>query len=356
MNSLFSKRALEPYVIAEIGVNHGGDLDRAKRQIRLAKLGGASCVKFQTYKAGTLASRFSPSYWDLSEEPTTSQYELFSKYDGFGQEEYEELARFSGTLNIDFASTPFDLASVDFLANLVPFFKVASADLTNLPLLRKVASKGLPVILSTGASHLWEIASAVEILEQAGAPEVVLLHCILNYPTLFTNANLSMIESLQVAFPSMEVGYSDHTKADESLSALEVAFSLGATVLEKHFTDNPDEGGNDHYHAMTQVQLSLFLERCETRLKLLGTASTKKPLLSEEVARANARRSIHAAVEIKKGELFSPDNLICKRPGGGIDPLHWDLLIGKVSGRKIMSDEKVSMLDLVGDLAADVRQ
>ena len=226
---------------------------------------------------------------------------------------------------------------------------MASADLTNLPLLRKVANKGLPVILSTGASHLWEIASAVEILEEAGAPEIILLHCILNYPTLLANANLSMISSLQATFPSMEVGYSDHTKADDSLSALEVAFSLGAIVLEKHFTDNPDEGGNDHYHAMTQAQLSSFLVKCGTRLELLGTASIKKPLISEESARANARRSIHAAIDIERGDSFSSDNLICKRPGGGIDPLHWDSIIGKTSGRKITSDEKVSMLDLGGD-------
>ena len=152
-----------PYVIAEIGVNHEGSLELAKLLIKQAKEGGADAVKFQTYKAETLASKNSPSYWDLSKEKTTSQYKLFKKFDNFDEEDYFELYEYSMKLNIDFLSTPFDMKSIEFLDEIVPFFKIASADINNVPFLRKVASKSKPVILSTGASNKDEINNAIKI-------------------------------------------------------------------------------------------------------------------------------------------------------------------------------------------------
>ncbi|MBA2706714.1 MAG: N-acetylneuraminate synthase family protein, partial [Gemmatimonadaceae bacterium] len=198
-----------PYVIAEIGVNHEGSLDLAKRLIELAKEGGADAAKFQTYKAESLASRHSPAYWDLSKEPTTSQFRLFQKYDGFGPEDYRELARHCGEIGIDFVSTPFDRDAVELLAPLMPFFKIASADLTNTPLLRQVAGHGKPVVLSTGASTRAEIGEAVGTLRHAGCRELSLLRCVLNYPTADENANLGMIGALERDYPELVIGYSD---------------------------------------------------------------------------------------------------------------------------------------------------
>ncbi|MFM8452189.1 MAG: N-acetylneuraminate synthase family protein, partial [Acidimicrobiaceae bacterium] len=164
-----------PYVIAEIGVNHEGSLETAKQLIESAKRGGADAAKFQTYKAGLIASKFSPSYWDTSKEPTTSQYELFTKYDVFGEAEYKELAAHCNKHEIEFISTPFDLGAVDMLDPLVRYFKIASADITNPPLLKKVAATGKPVILSSGASNIDEIDAALTILRSAGAKEICLM-------------------------------------------------------------------------------------------------------------------------------------------------------------------------------------
>jgi sialic acid synthase SpsE len=165
-----------PYVIAEIGVNHEGSIDQAKRLIELAKAGGANAAKFQSYKADTLASRHSPAYWDTTKEPTQSQHQLFKKYDKFGANDYLILAKHCQDVGIDFLSTPFDDAAVEFLDPIVPFFKIASADLTNVPFLRKIAAKRKAVVLSTGASTLGEIDIAIDTLIQAGCQDIVLLH------------------------------------------------------------------------------------------------------------------------------------------------------------------------------------
>ena len=239
-----------PYVIAEIGVNHEGSLATAKLLIESAKRGGADAAKFQTYKAGLIASKFSPSYWDTSKEPTTSQYELFTKYDSFGEAEYKELAMHCKKHDIEFVSTPFDLGAVDMLNPLVRFFKIASADITNPPLLKKVAATGKPVILSTGASNIGEIDAALAILHSAGAKEICLMHCILNYPTRNENAHLGMLDDLRNRYPELLLGYSDHTLPNEQMTSLIAAHLLGAVVLEKHFTLDKTLPGNDHYHAM----------------------------------------------------------------------------------------------------------
>ena len=200
-----------PYIIAEIGVNHEGSLEKAKELIDLAKKSGAHAAKFQSYKASTIASRHSPAYWDLKEEPTKSQFELFQKYDVFNSREYQILADYCRKVRIDFLSTPFDLDFVDSLDSLMSVFKVASADITNVPLLRSVAQRTKPVILSTGASTIDEINTAVLILNEAGCKNIALMHCVLAYPTPYSMANLNMIGGLEKTFPDCLVGYSDHT-------------------------------------------------------------------------------------------------------------------------------------------------
>lgn len=337
-----------PYVIAEIGVNHEGSLDRAKELIDLARRGGADAAKFQSYKAGTLASKHSPSYWDTSKEPTRSQYALFQKYDRFGANEYAVLAEHCREVGIDFLSTPFDDAAVDFLEPLMPFYKIASADLTNIPFLRRIAAKGKPVVLSTGASTLGEIDIAMETLSRAGCDEVALLHCVLNYPTENANAHLRMIEGLKRAYPGHVVGYSDHTLPDEAMTPLVSAYLLGAVVLEKHFTHDKTLPGNDHYHAMDVSDLTRFVEMARRIQTLLGDSDHKEPATTEEIARRNARRSIVLLCDVPPGHLLREEDLTYKRPGTGISPLHWDEIVGRKVIAALDADHVMQWQDLVG--------
>lgn len=328
-----------PYVIAEIGVNHGGSLELAKRLIELAKQGGADAAKFQSYKADTLASKNSPAYWDLTKEPTASQYLLFQKYDSFGTDDYVALAEHCKKIGIDFLSTPFDDGAIEFLDPLVPFFKIASADITNIPFLRKVASKGKPVVLSTGASTLAEIDMAVETLLQAGCDNLALLHCILNYPTEEQNAHLGMISGLAHAYPALLLGYSDHTLPDEAMTALVAAHLLGAVVIEKHFTHDKTLPGNDHYHAMDINDLARFVELSARVHRLLGKSSLKAPIPSEQISRLNARRSIVLARDVTAGQVLVEDDLTYKRPGTGVSPLFWDDVLGRRAAQNLFSDD-----------------
>jgi len=335
----------EPYVIAEIGVNHEGSLDLAKRLVELAKAGGADAAKFQTYKADTLASRHSPAYWDTSKEPTQSQFELFKKYDAFGAAEYQALAEHCASLGIDFVSTPFDDAAVDMLAPLVPFFKVASADLTNTPLLRRVARTKKPLVLSVGASTIEEIDGALHTLHTAGATDIALLHCILNYPTADENANLWMLNDLAERYPKCVLGYSDHTVPKDGLPSLVAAWLLGAVILEKHFTHDTSLQGNDHYHAMTSEHLRDFRSEVARIRPLLGVR-TKAPLASEEIARLNARRSIVVARDLSAGHRIVEADITYKRPGTGISPLSWDDVIGRTTRRALVADDVLQWSDL----------
>ncbi len=334
-----------PYIIAEVGVNHEGSLSKAKELIDLAHEGGVDAVKFQTYKAERLASKTSPAYWDLGEEPTTSQYELFKKYDSFEAREYELLAEHCQKVGIHFLSTPFDDEAVGFLAPLVPCMKIASADITNVPLLRKVAATGKPVLLSTGASTLAEIDMAVAELEAAGCASLALLHCVLNYPTPYGHAHLNMINGLARAFPHYLIGYSDHTVPDPCMLILTAAYLKGARVIEKHFTFDKTLPGNDHYHAMDVNDLRRFKEN----LALLGLAEGRKhkaPLPEESLARRNARRSIVLTRPVSPGTILTAEMLTCLRPAFGVSPIHWDKVIGQKAANSLESGHVLTWPDL----------
>lgn len=335
-----------PYVIAEVGVNHEGSIDQARRLIDLAKQGGADAVKFQSYKADTLASKNSPSYWDTTKEPTRSQHQLFSKYDRFSPQDYAVLAEHCSQIDIDFLSTPFDDAAIDFLDPLMPFYKVASADLTNIPFLRKIAKKNKPVLLSTGASTLGEIDIAVETLARAGCGPIALLHCVLNYPTESVNAHLRMIQGLKRAYPNHILGYSDHTLPDDVMTSLVAAHLLGAVILEKHFTHDKSLPGNDHYHAMDVNDLKSFLERARGIHELLGGSDHKEPLLTELTSRKNARRSIVLSRDVSAGHMLALGDMTYKRPGTGISPLHWDEVLGRKTLKPLEADHVLQWEDL----------
>ena len=338
----------DPYIIAEIGVNHEGDLDRAKRLIDAAAAGGAHAAKFQTYKADKLAAKgASPAYWDRTKEAADSQHTLFQRWDNFGDNEYKALAAHCADAGVDFMSTPFDLEAVDLLAPLMPAVKIASADLTNIPLLRKVAATGLPVILSTGAARMDEIATALAVLGDAGAASVSLLHCILNYPTLPENGQLAQIPALQRAFGAeCAIGYSDHVKpeGDGSTPALEMAVHLGAVVLEKHFTDDKTGVGNDHYHAMDQRDLAAFTAKLTQLRALFG--SGRRDLDGQQAAISNARRRIIAARDMAEGEVLTEADLIPLRSNVGVEIAHWDAVVGRRAARPILAGAPLHWRDL----------
>ena len=287
-----------PYIIAEAGVNHEGSMDLAKRLICEAREGGADAIKFQTYKAGTLASKDSPAYWDTTKEPTKSQYELFTRHDSFWKKEFEQLKRWCDDEGIAFMSTPFDVESARFLDPLMDVFKISSSDITNKPFIEYLCDFGKPILLSTGASALHEVDEAVEWIEAKGN-RLALLHCVLNYPTLDENAGLGMIVGLRRHFPHLPIGYSDHTLPDD-MHILVTATLLGARILEKHFTFDKTLPGNDHYHAMDKNDLALFRSRMQAVLTSVGDFAVRS-YPSEEPARQNARRSLVAARPIARG-------------------------------------------------------
>jgi N-acetylneuraminate synthase len=325
-----------PYVIAEAGVNHEGKMELAIRLINEAKEGGADAIKFQTYKAHTIASKHSPSYWDTTKEPTKSQYELFQKYDKFWKKEFEELKKVCDRAGIEFLSTPFDVESALFLNDLMDVFKISSSDITNRPFIEFMAGFGKPIILSTGASYMDEVEEAKGWIEHFGN-KLALLHCVLNYPTEDRNANLGMIRDLKRKYPDTIIGYSDHTLPGD-MRILETVVLLGAVILEKHFTFDKTLPGNDHYHAMDKEDLKAFRERMVRLMTLLGDFE-KKPLSSEEPARANARRSLVAQRAIKKGSIIQPADLTWKRPAGGISPRSIQDVIGKKAEKDINEDD-----------------
>lgn len=334
-----------PYIIAEAGVNHECDVNIAKRLIDEAKEGGADAIKFQTYKAERIASKDSPSYWDLTKEPTDSQYRLFKKYDRFWKNEFEMLKAHCDRLGIEFMSTPFDIESATFLNDLMDVFKISSSDLNNKPFIEYICGFGKPVLLSTGAAYVWEIEQSVSWIGESGNA-LALLHCVLNYPTDDANANLAMILDLRRRFPEKMIGYSDHTLPGD-MRSLEIATLLGARILEKHFTYDKYLPGNDHYHAMDKDDLKRFHASLNSLFVILGERD-KKPLESEEKARQNARRSLVAAQVIPAGKKVEAGDITWKRPGHGIDPRDYERLIGKSAKARIEEDTVLqwSMFDV----------
>jgi sialic acid synthase SpsE len=336
----------KPYIIAEIGVNYYDIAKQnnislmvaAKLMVKEAKESGANAVKFQSYKAGKIASKNSPSYWDLSKETTNNQFELFKKYDKFGELEYIEICDYCKEIGIDFMSTPFDLDSIDYLDKLVKTHKISSSDITNYPLLKKISKTGKKILLSTGASNLEEVKKAVQVIENEGNRDIVLLHCILNYPTLNNNAHLNMIKDLKKL--GYEVGYSDHTLPDEGMLVLSTAVTMGATWIEKHFTLDKTLPGNDHYHAMDSNDLKKF----SNNLKLLGEImgeEFKHSIPTEEISRLNARRSVYVNTDLAKGKILREENLICKRPANGVCASSFEDLIGKRLNQNIKKDTSI---------------
>ena len=339
---------LNPYIIAEIGMNYEGSLPRAKAMIEQVAAGGGHAAKFQTYKADKLAAKHtSPAYWDTTQEPTKSQHELFGRFDAFGEAEYAELAGHCESLGIDFMSTPFDLEAVEYLTPLMPVTKVASADLTNIPLIRKIAKTGNPMVMSVGAGSHQEMERAISEALDGGAPSLTLLHCVLNYPTPRENAQLSQIKVLQERYSDrVAVGYSDHVRpeADGTMPALEIAALYGARVIEKHFTDNKLGVGNDHYHAMNEADLKNFVNRLGIYRELHGDGNLH--LDTQESAITNARRRIIAATHLAAGQVIAESDLIALRSNVGIEIYDWDKVVGAKIKTAVAAEAPIAWEDL----------
>lgn len=338
-------RATRPYVIAEIGVNYYdtarvmgiSPLEAAKLYIDKAAGAGIDCAKFQSYKAGTIVSKNSPAYWDTTKEPTKTQYELFLKFDSFGEAEYRELSEYTHGKGLDFTSTPFDYASADYLEELVDFYKISSSDLSNLPFIRHIGAKGKPVVLSVGAAYLSEVDEAVRALKESGCRDLTLLHCVLSYPTAPENANLRIIQTLKRDFPELKVGFSDHVAPDETMMTLAAAYMLGAEVIEKHFTLDKTLPGNDHYHAGEPEDFARAIANFRWIDTVLGSGE-KTVLDCERVPRREARRSLVLTRDMKAGETLHKEDLMPKRPGTGISPAYTDIVLGRKLVRDLAED------------------
>lgn len=335
----------KPYVIAEAGVNFYDTaklrgvtpLEEAMHYVDKAKEAGIDAIKFQSYKANTIASKNSPAYWDTTKETTQSQYELFTKFDSFGEEEYRALYEHCKKVGIDFMSTPFDYASADYLDDMVDIYKISSSDLSNLPFITHIAKKGKPIYLSVGASYLSEVEQAVRTIRETGNNQIALLHCVLSYPCKNEDANLRIISTLKRIFPDITIGYSDHTLPDDTMTILTTAYLLGAEVIEKHFTLDKSLPGNDHYHAGDPEDFRKAVNNFKLVNTVLGQ-SEKTVLPCELIPRREARRSLVLTRDMKKGEVITETDLIAKRPGTGISPTYQNIVIGRALLRDCPED------------------
>jgi N-acetylneuraminate synthase len=333
-----------PSIIAEAGVNHGCNLRLALKYIKLAKDSGVDAIKFQTYKAEKIVSKISPAYWDTSQEKMKSQYKLFKKFDKFNYKDYRRLFLQCVRKKILFMTTIFDVESVNHYNKFIKVYKISSSDLNNIPLLRKIGSKNKHTIISTGASTIKEIKIAIKELSLP-KKKICIMHCVLNYPTKYTNANLNYIKVLKEKFPGYMIGYSDHTPADDDLTVIDVAYKLGAKIVEKHFTHNKKISGNDHYHSADKENFINFFKKIKLKKIILG--KYYKNLKQETKSIKYARRSIFAKDFIKKGDRIKENKIITLRPGDGISASKWDKVLKCRARKDIFANKKLNWKDLI---------
>ncbi len=338
-----ARDAHQVFIIAEAGVNHNGDLDIARELIDAAAHAGADAVKFQTFTAADLVRANTPKadYQQQTTGKDESQFDMIRRLE-LDREAHQHLIDHCRKRDILFLSSPFDLDSIDLLAQLgLPLFKIPSGEITNLPYLRKIGSLDKEVLLSTGMSDLEEIGAAIHTLRAAGLrKQITLLHCNTEYPTPMADANLRAISTLAQTF-LLPVGYSDHTLGIEACIA---AAALGATVLEKHFTLDRTMAGPDHAASLDPESLGHLVAAVRNISLALGTG-VKIASPSEQKNKPNARKSIVAARHIRQGERFSDANLTTKRPAWGLSPMLWDSLVGTIADRDYAKDDFIALPD-----------
>lgn len=330
---------MKTLIIAEAGVNHNGSFEIARQLVDAAKESGADIVKFQTAKVDSLVSRHArmAEYQKENTGKTESQKEMIGKL-LLKFEDFTKLADYCKVVKIQFLSTPFDLESIDFLEDLVPFWKIPSGEVTNYPYLIKIAKTHKPIVMSTGMCELSEIDAAVKLLQKNGSGKIIVLHCNTQYPTPYEDVNLRAMETLRKRY-DVEVGYSDHTKGIEVPIA---AVAMGAVVIEKHFTLDRNMEGPDHKASLEPDELKEMVTSIRHIEKAIGSGR-KEPTESERPNIAVARKSIVARRNIKEGEIFTEENLTTKRPGDGVSPMRWNEVIGTVAMRDFEEDELIEL-------------
>jgi N,N'-diacetyllegionaminate synthase len=325
------------FIIAEAGVNHNGDLSLARRLIDVAAEAGADAVKFQLFKADSLATKSAGlAAYQAQQVSDGGQHEMLRRLE-LSREAHAELMDYARSKGIIFLSSPFDVDGIGFLAKLgLPLLKVPSGEIINLPYLRELARTGLPVILSTGMANMNEIGAAIEALEAAGLARarLTVLHCTTEYPTPLEEVNLQAMLTIRDKF-NVRVGYSDHTPGVE-VSILAVA--MGAQVIEKHFTLDQTMEGPDHQASLSPQELHALVAGVR-RAELIRGDGVKTPTPSEARNIPIVRKSIVTARPIRKGELLTADSLTTKRPGTGVSPMRWDQMVGRPAKRDYLADE-----------------
>lgn len=325
------------YIIAEAGVNHNGDFATACQLIDAAKAAGADCIKFQTFQAKSIVSA-SAEKADYQKLTTTghSQLSMLEQLE-LPFSAFIELKAYCDSKKIDFLSTPFDLESIAFLDTLdMPFWKIPSGEITNLPYLLAIAQTKKPVVMSTGMSELDEIQAALDVLTRHGTPKVTLLQCNTEYPTPFEDVNLRAMQTMRERF-QVDVGYSDHT---EGIAIPIAAAALGATVIEKHFTLDRNMAGPDHRASLEPDELTAMVTGIRRVEKALGDGE-KRVSKSEKKNLGIVRKSIVAGCAILEGERFTESNLAVKRPGTGVNPMRWFEILGTTAKHDFKKDELI---------------
>ena len=323
------------FIIAEAGVNHNGSLGIAKKLIDSAVNAGADAVKFQTFKAEELTTSNADiaKYAKENIGKKIKQIDLIKSLE-LKYNDFKALRKYCDKKKIIFLSTPHSFDAIDFLEKLVPAYKFGSGDLTNIPSLRYAAKKRKPIILGTGMSTLKEVKQAVDVIKSQGNKKIVLLHCTTNYPCSLDEVNLNAMKTLKEKTGCL-IGYSDHTKG--RLVPI-MAVTMGACIIEKHFTLDKKMKGPDHKASMEPDELKQMIADIRDAERALGSPD-KKPTNSEKTTMKLVRKSIVAKKDIKKGKIITKDMLLIKRPGTGLEPVYIDKIIGKKAKCDISKDE-----------------
>ncbi len=330
------------FIIAEAGVNHNGDIELAKKLIDAAKEAGADAVKFQTFKAGSIVARDAEkAEYQIAATGNSSQYEMIQKLE-LCLDDFRDLKAHAEARGIMFLSTPFDMASSDLLESLdIPAYKMASGEITNIPLLRHVARKGRPVILSTGMAFMDEIKEAIDAMRDEGLREVIVLHCVTSYPAPMNELNLKALLTMMEEL-DLPIGYSDHSLG---ILAPVAAIAMGACMIEKHLTLDRTMEGPDHAASLEPDELSEMVNAIRAIESALGNG-VKAPSPREKEIMVKVRKSIVASMPIPEGTVLTKDMLAIKRPGNGLQPKELSDLIGMKTTRALDMDEQLGWEDV----------
>lgn len=337
----------QPYIIAELGSNHNGDMELAKKLIIEAKNAGAHCVKFQSWSKDTIFARkkYEDNFFIADDYRDRDDYTLEEIVDAYSISENEllEMKGFCDEIGIDCSSTPFSKKEADFLVEQLksPFIKVASMDLNNLPFLKYLAEKGKPLIISTGLSELYEIDQAVKAIESTGNTNICILHCVSNYPPKDEEVNLNNIKTLMQCYPNYPIGFSDHTLGTEIPLA---SVALGVCLIEKHFTLDKNMEGWDHKVSATADELKHLVDSSKRIVSAMGSFRISAPESDEK--KAEFRRSIVITKAVKKGYQFTVEDFDFKRPGTGLKPEAIAYLVGRKANKDLSYDHILTLEDI----------